>query len=52
MLDLHVHTNKSDGQYSPEEVVAMAAKKGITALAITDHDTLSGLAEGFSPHSE
>jgi len=46
MIDLHVHTNKSDGQYSPEEVVAMAAERGITALAITDHDTLSGLAEG------
>ncbi len=43
MIDLHVHTNISDGSFSPEEVVRMAAEKGITALAVTDHDTIAGI---------
>ena len=42
--DLHVHTNASDGQYTPREVLALARDKGINLLAITDHDTLDGLA--------
>jgi len=46
MIDLHIHTNMSDGQHSPDEVVAMAAGKGISAMAIADHDTVAGLAEG------
>ena len=46
MIDLHVHTNKSDGQYAPKEVIAMAADRGVSALAIADHDTVAGLAEG------
>jgi len=40
-----VHTTASDGKYQPREVVRLAAGKGITSLAITDHDTLSGLQE-------
>lgn len=40
MIDLHTHTNCSDGDYSPFELVKMAHKKGLRALAITDHDTV------------
>ena len=40
--DLHVHTFHSDGLFSPEEVVARAERAGLIAVAITDHDTLSG----------
>ena len=41
--DLHVHTDASDGQYSPVQVIGMAQEKGINILAITDHDTIDGL---------
>ncbi|MDD2212145.1 MAG: PHP domain-containing protein [Clostridia bacterium] len=43
--DLHVHTTASDGAYSPREIVNLAREKGISFLAITDHDTTAGLAE-------
>lgn len=46
MIDLHTHTTASDGQYTPEELVYKAAEKNISVLAITDHDTISGLEEG------
>ncbi len=42
--DLHVHTTHSDGACSPCEVVIAAARVGLSALAITDHDTVSALA--------
>jgi predicted metal-dependent phosphoesterase TrpH len=42
-VDLHVHTNASDGRYSPAEIVQKAARAGLTVLAITDHDTISGI---------
>ena len=42
--DLHVHTTRSDGVCSPCEVVVSAARVGLAALAITDHDTVSALA--------
>lgn len=42
--DLHVHTTRSDGFCSPSEVVTAAARVGLSALAITDHDTTSALA--------
>ena len=41
--DLHVHTTHSDGACSPCEVVVAAARVGLGALAITDHDTVSAL---------
>jgi predicted metal-dependent phosphoesterase TrpH len=43
-IDLHVHTNASDGKYPPAELVALAARSGLSLLAITDHDTISGIA--------
>ncbi len=45
MIDLHVHTNMSDGSFSPAEVVRLAAQRSLKAIAITDHDTLAGIAE-------
>lgn len=44
MIDLHVHSNHSDGTLSPEELVALAVKTGVSAFALTDHDTVSGIA--------
>jgi len=43
--DLHVHTNASDGLFSPPEIIDMAYKAGLKGIAITDHDTLEGLAQ-------
>jgi 3',5'-nucleoside bisphosphate phosphatase len=43
-FDLHSHTLCSDGVLSPAELVARAALRGVDALAITDHDTVAGLA--------
>ena len=43
LCDLHTHTTASDGSYTPEELVRYAKQKGVAALAVTDHDTLSGL---------
>src|SRR5690606_14048820 len=44
-IDMHVHTTASDGQYKPEQIVAMAAKLGLGGVAVTDHDTIAGIAE-------
>ena len=44
-IDLHAHTTASDGSLSPTELVRKARETGLTALAVTDHDTLGGLAE-------
>ncbi len=43
MMDLHTHSNCSDGQYSPAEVVQQAKARGINLLALTDHDTADGI---------
>lgn len=42
--DLHAHTTFSDGQHAPEELVRLAREAGLTHLAVTDHDTVEGLA--------
>lgn len=46
MIDLHIHTTASDGQYTPSQIVEKAASKNLKAIAITDHDTIDGLEEG------
>ncbi|MDO9106030.1 MAG: PHP domain-containing protein [Methylovulum sp.] len=45
LYDLHCHSTASDGALSPTEVVLRAHRHGVTALALTDHDTTAGLAE-------
>ena len=42
MIDLHTHSTASDGSLSPADLLAEAAKRGISALALTDHDTMDG----------
>lgn len=44
-LDLHLHTTHSDGSFSPAEVIELAHKAGVKALAITDHDITTGIPE-------
>ncbi len=44
-FDLHCHSTASDGLLSPAELVRRAAARGVSTLALTDHDELSGLAE-------
>ena len=46
-IDLHVHTSASDGRYSPSEIVREALRTGLSAIAVTDHDTLGGIAEAL-----
>src|SRR5260370_36981720 len=41
--DLHLHTTSSDGLYRPAEIVELAVRSGLCAIAITDHDTLEGV---------
>ena len=43
MIDLHTHTKASDGEKTPEELIDLAIKSNINALAITDHDTVDSL---------
>ena len=44
-VDLHTHSNASDGRSTPTEVIALADRIGLAAVALTDHDTTAGLAE-------
>lgn len=50
-VDLHTHSNKSDGSYSPTELVDYAIAKRLSAVALTDHDTTDGLEEAVA-HAE
>jgi predicted metal-dependent phosphoesterase TrpH len=45
LIDLHTHSSASDGSLSPRELVEYAVRKGAAAIALTDHDTIEGLAE-------
>lgn len=42
-IDLHLHTTASDGRLTPEELVDLAAERGLSVIAITDHDTVEGI---------
>jgi predicted metal-dependent phosphoesterase TrpH len=46
-IDLHLHTNYSDGSLPPSEVLGLAQKAGVSALAITDHDIVDGIPEAI-----
>lgn len=47
-IDLHVHSSKSDGTLTPAQLVQHASACGLSAFALTDHDTTDGLPEAFS----
>lgn len=51
-VDLHVHSNISDGVHSPRELVAMARDKGVSVLALTDHDSVNGIPSALSAGEE
>ena len=48
MIDLHVHSNRSDGSETPSALVDMALEKGLAAFALTDHDTTDGLDDALA----
>lgn len=45
--DFHIHTSYSDGKYTPAEIIKMSSNASMDIVAITDHDTVSGLKEGI-----
>src|SRR5215212_10507403 len=47
-IDLHLHTNKSDGRLTPTELVRLAHKGGVQRMALTDHDTTEGVEEAMA----
>ncbi len=48
VIDLHIHSNFSDGTWLPDEVVSYAARIGLSTIALTDHDNVSGIPEALS----
>ena len=48
IIDLHVHSSKSDGSFTPTELVNYAIEKGLSAFALTDHDTTDGIDEALA----
>ncbi|MBW3004874.1 PHP domain-containing protein [Candidatus Woesearchaeota archaeon] len=51
-IELHAHTNRSDGDLNPREIVQLAKENGLTAIAITDHDTTEGIEEALEAGRE
>ncbi len=47
-IDLHTHTTASDGSFTPSQLVRYAKQKGVTVIAITDHDTIDGNVEAMT----
>ena len=45
LCDLHTHTTASDGQYAPAQLVKLAKERGLSVLAVTDHDAIAGVDE-------
>ena len=52
MIDLHVHTTASDGTFTPSDVILLAKKAGLAAMAVTDHDTVDGIDEAVRKAKE
>ncbi|MGZ8584973.1 MAG: PHP domain-containing protein [Actinomycetota bacterium] len=52
IVDLHAHTNHSDGTFTPGELVRLAAERGLDVVAVTDHDTTAGLEEAAAAGRE
>lgn len=52
IADLHTHSTFSDGTYTPKELIQLAQEKNLSALALTDHDTISGLSNFFQAGAE
>lgn len=46
MIDLHIHTTASDGQYEPGELISKAISEGIQVISVTDHDSIGGIEAG------
>jgi predicted metal-dependent phosphoesterase TrpH len=51
-IDLHTHSNRSDGSLTPAELVQRASASGLQVLALTDHDTIAGLDEARAAAAE
>jgi predicted metal-dependent phosphoesterase TrpH len=49
LIDLHSHTNESDGTCSPAQLITEAVRAGVTTLGITDHDTFKGYDQALAP---
>ena len=47
IIDLHTHTTESDGSLTPEELILEARRIGLSAIAITDHDTIAGIKKAM-----
>jgi predicted metal-dependent phosphoesterase TrpH len=52
LVDLHTHSNASDGKLTPEAIVRMAAESGLKYLALTDHDSVAGIPAGIKTARE
>ena len=52
MIDLHTHTNESDGTRAPSELIQVAKQAGLQSLAITDHDTFAGYLQAREAASQ
>lgn len=48
IIDLHTHTTESDGSFTPEELITEAKRVGLSAIAITDHDTIAGIKKAHA----
>ena len=48
MIDLHIHSNRSDGTFSPQEIISKVCEAGLYGFSLTDHDTTEGIPEILS----
>ena len=51
-VDLHTHSSYSDGSLSPRQLVQLAKKRRLRAIALTDHDTVAGVEEALKAGKE